>query len=162
MKTPLAFIPDYERTLNPCYAVTMPNITAYADGACSGNPGPGGWATLIDGELTSGRIDRVTTNNEAELFAIQQVIERCPPDSFIELHTDSRIAIGLYGGLWQTQHRHLSDAVKAGKAMVRAKRQTLRLIKVHGHAGDIGNNKVDGAARAQARIARKVLALQSA
>jgi ribonuclease HI len=134
----------------------MRNITAFSDGGCSGNPGPGGWAVLIDGVLHSGRIDRVITNNYAELYAIHQVIELSPPDSYITLYTDSRVAMNLFKHGGRTMHRHLADQVIESMALASSKRQTLHLKKCKGHADAIENNKVDGAARAQARIARKL------
>ena len=69
-----------------------PNITIYTDGACSGNPGPGGWgAILISGEhrkeLFGG--ERETTNNRMELMAAIEALDALKRSSNVVLHTDS-------------------------------------------------------------------------
>jgi ribonuclease HI len=70
-----------------------PKETIYTDGACSGNPGPGGWgAILIHGatekELSGG--EPGTTNNRMELMAAIQALEALKKPCRVELHTDSR------------------------------------------------------------------------
>jgi ribonuclease HI len=70
-----------------------PKVTIYTDGACSGNPGPGGWgAILIHGatekELSGG--EPGTTNNRMELMAAIQALEALTKPCRVELHTDSR------------------------------------------------------------------------
>jgi ribonuclease HI len=70
-----------------------PKVTIYTDGACSGNPGPGGWgAILIHGatekELSGG--EPGTTNNRMELMAAIQALEALKKPCRVELHTDSR------------------------------------------------------------------------
>ena len=70
-----------------------PAVTIYTDGACSGNPGPGGWgAILISGshmkEIKGG--ERDTTNNRMELMAAIQALESLKKPCAVELHTDSQ------------------------------------------------------------------------
>jgi ribonuclease HI len=70
-----------------------PQVTIFTDGACSGNPGPGGWgAILIHGatekELCGG--EPGTTNNRMELMAAIQALEALKKPCRVELHTDSR------------------------------------------------------------------------
>ena len=70
-----------------------PGVVIYTDGACSGNPGPGGWgAILISGkherELWGG--ERATTNNRMELMAAIQALEALKRPCKVELHTDSK------------------------------------------------------------------------
>jgi ribonuclease HI len=70
-----------------------PNVLIYTDGACRGNPGPGGWgAVLISGghrkELCGG--DLATTNNRMELMAAIQSLEALTKPCKVELHTDSQ------------------------------------------------------------------------
>jgi ribonuclease HI len=70
-----------------------PKVVIYTDGACSGNPGPGGWgAILISGghrkDLWGG--DPATTNNRMELMAAIQALEALTKPCQVELHTDSK------------------------------------------------------------------------
>ncbi len=72
---------------------SAPNaIEIYTDGACSGNPGPGGWGVLLrwrghEKELSGGEDD--TTNNRMELMAAIQALESLKRPSHVDLHTDS-------------------------------------------------------------------------
>ena len=71
----------------------MKQVTFYTDGACSGNPGPGGWgAILIYGahkrELSGGEAD--TTNNRMELTAVIEALKALKKECNITLYTDSR------------------------------------------------------------------------
>lgn len=70
----------------------LPEVTVYSDGACSGNPGPGGWAAiLISGrakrEISGG--ERDTTNNRMELTAAIEALKTLKTCSRVTLHTDS-------------------------------------------------------------------------
>ena len=74
-------------------AVTRPAVVIYTDGACSGNPGPGGWgAILMSGthrkEICGGEPN--TTNNRMELLAAISALEVLKGPSKVELHTDSQ------------------------------------------------------------------------
>lgn len=67
-------------------------IKIYTDGACSGNPGPGGWGYVIlnDGKLSSSSgSEKMTTNNRMELMAAIKALEKIQSDSIVYLHTDS-------------------------------------------------------------------------
>jgi len=71
----------------------VPKVVIYTDGACSGNPGPGGWgAVLISGahrkEIRGGEL--ATTNNRMELMAAIQALESLKKPCEVELHTDSK------------------------------------------------------------------------
>jgi len=71
----------------------MTKVTIYTDGACSGNPGPGGWgAVLLSGahrkEIFGGEL--ATTNNRMELMAAIQALESLKKPCQVELHTDSK------------------------------------------------------------------------
>jgi ribonuclease HI len=129
---------------------TRPQITVWTDGAAKGNPGPAGWAVLKDGELISDWIGHAT-NNFAELFAILQALEACPPSSEVHVHTDSKLAIGLLSG-WRTEHAHLASLVKAIRVTADCKDQKLVLHKTRGHSGIAENEMVDRAAAMQAAL----------
>lgn len=74
-------------------ATSKPRLTAYTDGACSGNPGPGGWGAVLQyqglqQDLSGGNPQ--TTNNRMEMSAAIGVLEVLPHPSHIEIYTDSQ------------------------------------------------------------------------
>ena len=73
--------------------MTGPRIDIFTDGACSGNPGPGGWGAILrsgghEKELSGG--DAATTNNRMELTAVIRGLEALKKASSVKVHTDSR------------------------------------------------------------------------
>ncbi|MEQ8484225.1 MAG: ribonuclease HI [Pseudomonadales bacterium] len=143
----------------------MPDLFAYTDGACSGNPGPGGWGALLqarDGDtvvkeraLNGGEAD--TTNNRMELLAAITALEALERPSTITVVTDSAyVKGGITSWLfswkkngWKTATRkpvknedlwrRLDDA---------AKRHQVTWEWVKGHAGHPENERADELARA--------------
>jgi ribonuclease HI len=119
----------------------------YADGACTGNPGPCGiGVVLLDGpgrEEISEYLGQ-GTNNIAELTAIIRALEKSPRDRTVIVHSDSAYALGLLGKDWKP---------KANQALVKQMRtlarefKDLRLVKVAGHAGITENERADALAR---------------
>lgn len=74
----------------------MKTVTIYTDGACSGNPGPGGWACILscDGvekEASGGEVN--TTNNRMELTAVVEALSLLKQSCVVELYSDSRYVI---------------------------------------------------------------------
>src|SRR4029453_11413848 len=72
--------------------VPRPKVTIHTDGACSGNPGPGGWGAILESgahrkELTGG--EALTTNNRMELMAAIAALEALKAPSAVDLYTDS-------------------------------------------------------------------------
>ncbi len=143
----------------------MPELFAYTDGACSGNPGPGGWGALLiarDGdkvvktrELKGG--DRDTTNNRMELLAAISVLETLSRATEITIVTDSAyvkngVTIWIHGWKrngWRTSNKkpvknvdlwHRIDAENA--------RHDVTWEWVKGHAGHPENERADELARA--------------
>jgi ribonuclease HI len=73
--------------------VTTPRIDIFTDGACSGNPGPGGWGAILrsgthEKELSGG--ERLTTNNRMEMTAAIEALKSLKKPSDVTIHTDSR------------------------------------------------------------------------
>ena len=71
----------------------MKKVTIYTDGACSGNPGPGGWGAILqygahEKELSGG--DAMTTNNKMELTGVISALEALKEPCAVDLYTDSR------------------------------------------------------------------------
>jgi ribonuclease HI len=119
----------------------------YADGACTGNPGPCGiGVVLLDGTQRRELSEYLGegTNNVAELTAIIRALEESPRDRTVVLHSDSAYALGLLGKAWKA---------KANQALVEKMRslgkefRDLRLVKVAGHAGIAENERADALAR---------------
>lgn len=77
----------------------MQEITIYTDGACSGNPGPGGWAAIIDFGDKESVLDggaSHTTNNQMELLAVINALQKIPHDRGINIFTDSKyVQLGI-------------------------------------------------------------------
>ena len=70
----------------------MKNVKIYTDGACSGNPGPGGWGYVVlenDDIRSSSGSESMTTNNRMELMAAIKALESMEKNCFVYLHTDS-------------------------------------------------------------------------
>ncbi|MGI9524220.1 MAG: ribonuclease HI [Hyphomicrobiaceae bacterium] len=134
-------------------------VTIYTDGACSGNPGPGGWgAILIAGphrkELKGG--NRETTNNQMELMAAIMALEALKRSSVVELHTDSSyVRDGITKWIkawrrngWRTAAKKAvknSEMWKRLDAATQRHDVTWRWIK--GHAGHPENERADELAR---------------
>ena len=131
----------------------------YTDGACSGNPGPGGWGALLiyqghEKEINGGEQD--TTNNRMELMAAIRALEALTQPSRVRLHTDSvyvRDGITLWIGRWK-RHGWRTASKKPVKNVdlwqrleKAAKNNELEWHWVKGHAGHPENERADQLAR---------------
>ena len=142
----------------------MKTVTIYTDGACSGNPGPGGWGAIlsyngIEKELSGG--DAHTTNNRMELLAVISALECLKESCIVELYSDSRYVIdGLQKGWakgWQKRGWIKSD--KKPALNVDLWEEILDLLKTHdvhlhwvkGHAENEKNNRCDQLAVAESK-----------
>ena len=142
-------------------------VEVHTDGACLGNPGPGGWAALlrwrgIERELVGGEAD--TTNNRMELMAAISALEALTEACEVAMHTDSRyVQQGISEWLpnwlrrgWKTAG---GDPVKNQDlwqrlhAATQPHRIDWRWVK--GHAGDPDNERVDGLARDAALVIKQ-------
>lgn len=142
----------------------MPELFAYTDGACSGNPGPGGWGVLLvarDGgkvvkerELSGG--EALTTNNRMELMAAISALEALGRSSEITVVTDSAyvkngITEWMFG--WKKRGWKISSGkpVKNGDLWERLDsaqaRHKVRWEWIKGHAGHEENERADALAR---------------
>lgn len=147
---------------------TRTTATAYADGSCLGNPGPGGWAVLIverDGTcrrpLTGGA--RGTTNNRMELLAAISALEAIGPDTPAVLFMDSEYAVrGVAEWLprwkaagWRTAARKAVANVDLWERLgALCEGSQTRLEWIRGHGGNPLNEAVDRLARAAAETVR--------
>ena len=131
----------------------------YTDGACSGNPGPGGWGVLIEIdneniELSGG--DRETTNNRMELMAAIKALEEIDKDYEITLYTDSNyVKDGITSWISNWKKNNWKTAskkdVKNKELWMRLdeaiKDKNISWVWVKGHAGNAGNEQADYLAR---------------
>ena len=143
----------------------MPKLYAYTDGACSGNPGPGGWGVLLlakDGdtvlksrELSSGEPE--TTNNRMELFAAINALNALDKPSSITVVTDSSyvkdgITKWIFGWKsrgWKTAAKKPVKNEDLWKDLDAAtQRHSVTWEWIKGHAGHAENEKADELARA--------------
>lgn len=143
----------------------MPELFAYTDGACSGNPGPGGWGVLlqaIDGEtvlkervLSGGESE--TTNNRMELLAAISALEALGRPSKITVVTDSAyVKNGVTGWIegwkrngWRTAAKKPVKNVDLWQRLDAAReRHDVTWEWVKGHAGHPENERADELARA--------------
>jgi ribonuclease HI len=136
-----------------------PHVVIYTDGACSGNPGPGGWGAILTSgrhrkELSGGEAQ--TTNNRMELLAAISALEALKKSSRVELHTDSiylRDGITKWIHGWKRNGWRTADkkAVKNAELWQRleeaARRHEVDWRWIKGHAGHQHNERADELAR---------------
>jgi ribonuclease HI len=142
----------------------MPDLYAYTDGACSGNPGPGGWGVLLqakDGDavvkertLSGGEAN--TTNNRMELLAAIHALETLARPSSLTIVTDSAyVKNGVTGWIhgwkrngWKTANRKPVKNVELWQRLDEAQhRHEVAWEWVKGHAGHPENERADELAR---------------
>ena len=146
----------------------MTAVDIFTDGACSGNPGPGGWGALLrygdtEKEICGG--EDATTNNRMELLAAIRAIEALKRSSTVRLHTDStylrdgitRWIGGWKANGWKTAAKKPVKNVDLWQRLdAAAARHDIEWRWVKGHAGHPENERADALARkglAQAREA---------
>jgi len=131
----------------------------WTDGACSGNPGPGGWGAVLrygshEKELRGG--EPLTTNNRMELTAAIKALESLTRPCPVTLHTDSQyLRSGVTGWLdrwkrngWRTADRKPVRNEDLWRRLdAAAARHEVRWLWVRGHAGDELNERADELAR---------------
>ena len=130
--------------------------TVYADGACSGNPGPAGLGiVLVPPRGDAGAAVREGyeylgegTNNIAELTAILRAAQLVPPGAAAVVHTDSQYAIGVLSKGWKAKANQ--ELIRDVKASLGA-RSGWRLVYVPGHSGVPLNERADELAREAVR-----------
>ena len=134
-------------------------IQIWTDGACSGNPGPGGWGALLrssghEKELKGG--DVLTTNNRMELQAAIEALSALKRPSAVDLHTDSQyVKGGITGWIhgwkrngWKTAAKKPVKNAELWRALDEAmQRHDVSWHWVKGHAGHVENERADALAR---------------
>lgn len=140
----------------------MKTVIIYTDGACSGNPGPGGWGAIlsyngVEKELSGG--ERQTTNNRMELMGVISALQALKEPCIVELYSDSKYVIdALSNGWavsWSSKGWIKSDKKPAlnsdlWKTLLElTEKHELHYHWVKGHAENVHNNRCDALAVAE-------------
>ncbi len=137
----------------------MSRVNIWTDGACSGNPGPGGWGAILtygDTEKELSGAEAATTNNRMELMAAISALEALKRETKVTLHTDSKYVMdgvtkwihGWKKNGWKTADKKPvknEDLWKRLDAANASHDVTWKWVK--GHADDVMNNRADELAR---------------
>ncbi len=139
----------------------MKEVTIYTDGACSGNPGPGGWGAILEykgqmREMSGG--ERETTNNRMELLGVISALSALNEPCRVELYTDSQYISRAINENWLKGWKAKGWKRKGGELKnIDLWKELDRLLSVHevafhwvkGHAENEFNNRCDALAVAQ-------------
>lgn len=138
----------------------MKEVTVYTDGACSGNPGPGGWAAILrygaaEKELSGG--ERDTTNNRMELTGVIRALEALKEPCAVTVYTDSQYISRAFSEGWLKKWKAAGFTKKGGLKNAELWRVLDALLQKHtvtfhwvkGHADNAFNNRCDALAVAQ-------------
>jgi len=138
---------------------TQPQVTIYTDGACSGNPGPGGWGVYLksgqhEKELYGG--ESMSTNQRMEMQAVIEALKVLKAPSSVNLYSDSSYVLnGIQKWIKGWKQRGWKNSKKQDVANrdlweemdAQQQRHEIKWHWVKGHAGNIGNERADGLAR---------------
>ena len=148
----------------------LPKVTVHTDGACSGNPGPGGWAALLrmgghERVLSGG--EPLTTNNRMELMSVVEGLRALKRPCRVRVHLDSSYVKNAFTNGWLDRWQR-NGWTTSGKQAVKNRelwqellaevsRHEIEWVKVAGHAGVELNERVDVLACAERdRVAGRV------
>lgn len=137
----------------------MKSISIYTDGACSGNPGPGGWGSVLiyngrEKELSGGK--SLTTNNEMELTAVVEALSALKEPCSVTLYSDSSYVVNAINRQWLSSWKRnnwknskketLPNLLLWQKLDQLLQIQDVSFVWVKGHAEDKYNNRCDALA----------------
>lgn len=137
----------------------MKRVTLYTDGACSGNPGRGGWgAILIYGsyrkELSGG--EPVTTNNKMELTAVIEGLKALNEPCEVDVYSDSAYVVNAFLQDWisgwiRRGWKNVKNIELWNELIALTEKHKVHFNKVKGHADDELNNRCDELARSEVK-----------
>jgi len=149
----------------------LKRVQLYTDGACSGNPGPGGWAAILsfNGKTKemSGHMPN-TTNNRMEVFAVISGIGALKEPCIVEVYSDSAYTVNAFNQHWidnwqkngwltsEKKPVENSDLWKLLIQIIKVKKHQMIFNKVKGHADDPQNIRCDELARAAIKEYRRM------
>lgn len=138
----------------------MKTVTVYTDGACSGNPGPGGWGAILmygDHRKELSGYDPQTTNNRMELMAAIEAVRAIKDPCRIRLHSDSAYLVNAFLQNWlrnwqrngwvNSQKKPVENQDLWRELLAVSRPHEVEWIKVKGHADNPHNNRCDELAR---------------
>jgi ribonuclease HI len=142
-------------------------VVIYTDGACKGNPGPGGWGVLLRSGSTEKELyggERLTTNNRMELMAVIQALQALKRPCAVTLHVDSLYVLkgmtewlpGWKAKGWRTASKQPVKNVELWQMLDELVNQRGHAIEwrwVRGHNGDPGNERADELANLGVEVA---------
>ena len=146
----------------------MNQVEIYTDGACKGNPGPGGWGVLMRSGATQKELyggERSTTNNRMELMAVIQALEALKRPCAVTLYLDSQYVLkgitewlpGWKAKGWKTASKQPVKNAELWRRLdelVRSGGHEIDWRWVRGHNGDAGNERADALANLGVEQAR--------
>ncbi|KFZ40955.1 MULTISPECIES: ribonuclease HI [Thermoactinomyces] len=139
----------------------MKEVIVYTDGACSHNPGPGGWAAVLmykehHKEISGG--EEVTTNNRMELTAVIEALSRLKEPCRVKVHSDSAYIVNCMQQKWYekwAKNGWMTSGKKPvenqdlwKKLLALMEKHDVEFVKVKGHSNVTWNNRCDELARA--------------
>ena len=134
----------------------MKSVTIYTDGACSGNPGPGGWGAILMYNGTSKEISgasKDTTNNIMEITAVLEALKLLKEECEVKVYSDSAYVVNAFNQGWIYNWRK-NNWRTVGKDPVKnqelwqelyelTQKHKVEFIKVKGHSDNEYNNRCD-------------------
>lgn len=142
----------------------MKEVTIYTDGACSGNPGPGGWgAVLFYGEhkkeISGG--EKLTTNNRMEIRAVIEALSLLKEPCKATVYSDSAYVVNCFQQNWikgwlrngwkNSKNQPVENKELWQELLEQMNRHNVSYVKVKGHSDNEWNNRCDELARAAIR-----------
>ena len=139
-------------------------VTVYTDGACSGNPGPGGWAAILEyggreKEIAGG--DAATTNNRMEMQAVIEAFKVLKEPCHVRLHSDSALIVNAFTQGWierwiangwkRADKKPVENQALWEEMIALMAPHQVEWVKVKAHHDDEINNRVDALAVAESR-----------
>lgn len=139
----------------------MKEVSIYTDGACSGNPGPGGWGAILmygehKKEISGGEAE--TTNNRMEILAVIKALEQLKESCKVHLYSDSAYVVNCFKQGWYKNWQRNGWRNSKNQAVENQDlwKQLLKLMEIHqveyikvkGHSDNEWNNRCDELARA--------------
>ena len=151
---------------------SLKKVTIYTDGACSGNPGPGGWGAILEygphRKELSGYMAG-TTNNRMELFAAISALGALKEPCDVVLYSDSSYLVNAFEQNWLTNWKRNNWKNSAGKPvenqdlwtvlLIQTKKHHVKFVWVKGHASNPNNNRCDELARSAIGEYRRINAM---
>lgn len=138
----------------------MEKVIIYTDGACSGNPGPGGWGTILMYKGTSKEISGYapnTTNNIMEITAVIEGLKMLKVNCNVEVYSDSAYVVNAFNNHWiegwikknwiNSNREQVKNKELWQELYELTKKHEVKFIKVKGHSDNEYNNRCDQLAR---------------